>query len=238
MSKICSKCKLELMEGDFSLAQLRDKYGICKNCKRKYDRERREYKREEISQKRKSSYPKNKFKILSRNKINVKNNVDKVKEYQRIYQVINRQKINKGKRDYYNKIIRTNPTLMLKESISRGVDAGLKRNVSSKKSKSCWEFLPYLPEELWSHLESQMINENSWMNKNNRGIYLRDKWIDNDSSTWTWQIDHIIPHSTFHYEDMECEEFQRCWALTNLRPYPAKQNVIEGVSKIRHKGTQ
>lgn len=58
---------------------------------------------------------------------------------------------------------------------------------------------------------------------------------DNNKSTWTWNLDHIIPHSTFKYEDMECEEFQECWALSNLRPYSAKQNILDGVNKTRHK---
>jgi hypothetical protein len=58
--------------------------------------------------------------------------------------------------------------------------------------------------------------------------YNKKTWNDNDKSTWTWNLDHIIPHSTFHYEDMECQEFQDCWSLDNLRPYSAKQNIIDG----------
>lgn len=27
---------------------------------------------------------------------------------------------------------------------------------------------------------------------------------------------------------MEDEEFKKCWALSNLRPYSAKQNIIDG----------
>jgi len=53
-------------------------------------------------------------------------------------------------------------------------------------------------------------------------------WNDNDSSTWNRQIDHIIPHSKFKYSSMSDKEFQECWALSNLRPYSAKQNIIKG----------
>jgi hypothetical protein len=67
------------------------------------------------------------------------------------------------------------------------------------------------------------------------GKYNIKIWDDNDKSTWKWQIDHIIPHSTFKYASMEDEEFKKCWALSNLRPYSAKLNVIEGASRIRHK---
>jgi hypothetical protein len=33
-----------------------------------------------------------------------------------------------------------------------------------------------------------------------------------------WQIDHIIPLSSFKYESAEDPEFKAAWALTNLRP--------------------
>jgi hypothetical protein len=53
-------------------------------------------------------------------------------------------------------------------------------------------------------------------------------WNDNDLTTWTWQIDHVIPHSKFNYISMEDREFQDCWVLNNLRPYSAKQNILDG----------
>lgn len=73
------------------------------------------------------------------------------------------------------------------------------------------------------------------MNWNNHGKYDPKTWDDNDPNTWTWQLDHIIPHSEFKYTSTEDEEFKKCWALNNLRPYSAKKNLIDGASKIRHK---
>jgi len=81
-------------------------------------------------------------------------------------------------------------------------------------------------EDLKKHLESQF---EEWMNWDNYGVYRVDGWDDNDSTTWTWQIDHIIPHSSFKYSSMEDEEFKKCWDLSNLRPYSSKQNIIDGV---------
>ncbi len=66
------------------------------------------------------------------------------------------------------------------------------------------------------------------MNWENQGIYNINTWDDNDSSTWTWQLDHIIPQSKLPYTSMEDENFQKCWALENLRPYSAKQNIKDG----------
>ena len=50
----------------------------------------------------------------------------------------------------------------------------------------------------------------------------------NDYNTWTWQIDHIVPHSKFKYTSMGDKEFVDCWALSNLRPFSAKRNISDG----------
>ena len=70
---------------------------------------------------------------------------------------------------------------------------------------------------------------------NNWAIYDPNTWDDNDQSTWTWNLDHIIPQSDLPYDSMEHPNFKKCWALDNLRPYSAKQNIFDGASKIRHK---
>ena len=73
------------------------------------------------------------------------------------------------------------------------------------------------------------------MNWDNQGIYNPKTWDDNDTTTWKWQIDHIIPESDFNYITPNDPEFKECWALKNLRPLSAKQNILDGVSRIRHK---
>ena len=73
------------------------------------------------------------------------------------------------------------------------------------------------------------------MNWSNHGIYDPKIWNDLDTSTWRWQIDHIIPHSEFPYSSMQDENFKKCWSLNNLRPYSAKQNILDGTNKVRHK---
>jgi hypothetical protein len=67
----------------------------------------------------------------------------------------------------------------------------------------------------------------------NHGAYQSSKWDDNDISTWKWQIDHIIPQHKLPYSSMEDENFKKCWALENLRPYSAKQNLLDGCMGIR-----
>jgi len=113
----------------------------------------------------------------------------------------------------------------------------INKNITNKfrgLSKNCSKkiFLDYSMQELKEHLESKF---EYWMSWNNYGIYNPEKWNDNDPSTWTWQIDHIIPKSTFNYKSVNDEEFKKCWSLDNLRPYSAKLNIIEGSNRIRHK---
>lgn len=92
-------------------------------------------------------------------------------------------------------------------------------------------YLPYTAENLKTHIESQF---EPWMTWYNWGKYVCSTWNDNDPSTWKWQIDHIVPKSDFNYTAIIDKEFQDCWSLSNLRPLSAKQNLLDGVSRVRH----
>jgi len=107
----------------------------------------------------------------------------------------------------------------------------LKTNNLSK-NKSINQYLPYSIKQLKEHLQE---NFESWMNWNNYGIYNCKIWQDNDSLTWTWQLDHITPQSDLPYTSIQDDNFKKCWALNNLRPYSAKLNCIEGAARTRHK---
>jgi hypothetical protein len=130
------------------------------------------------------------------------------------------------------KILRqTNPNFVIRKSLSYFIWKSLAKSNSSKQDQSCLQFLPYTIEELRLHLESQF---EPWMNWDNHGSYRKHSWNDNDSSTWSWQIDHIIPQSSLPYTTMLEDNFHKSWALSNLRPLSAKQNLLDGTSQIRH----
>ena len=93
------------------------------------------------------------------------------------------------------------------------------------------KYLPYSIKELKCYLENKF---ESWMTWNNWGAYNKYTWIDNDQSTWTWNIDHIIPQSNLPYSLMTDDNFKKCWSLDNLRPLSAKQNVLDGINRVRH----
>ena len=124
--------------------------------------------------------------------------------------------------------LKTNIFFKLRLKFSTRIRTALK---GKKNNNSILKYLPYSINELKIHLENKF---EPWMNWSNYGVYKTNEWNDDDVSTWKWQIDHIMPHSLFNYESMEDDGFKKCWCLNNLRPYSAKQNLLDGVNKIRH----
>jgi hypothetical protein len=131
-----------------------------------------------------------------------------------------------------------------RKRFSKSVHRALKEHGSLDKYLSIADYLLYTIEELMMHIEElfsapyNLAPDGSvWMTWNNWGVYSPKLWDDNDPSTWRWHLDHITPDSEFHYTSMTDQAFRDCWALSNLRPYSAKQNVIEGARKIRHQKT-
>jgi hypothetical protein len=122
---------------------------------------------------------------------------------------------------------RKNPIFRLRKDISRVIRRVLTKN-GITKSKSTTKYISVSIQDLKEHLEKQF---EPWMTWSNQGTYNFKTWKDDDSSTWTWQIDHIIPQSSFDFSD--AEEIKKCWNLSNLRPYPAKLNVVENDRKVR-----
>ena len=149
------------------------------------------------------------------------------REYARNYRESNKPVINKRARQQR----KNDSVATLRGAISGQIRRMLVDNASSKNGASCLKYLPYTIIELKAHLQSLF---EPWMTWNNRGPYKRAEWDDNDSSTWKWQLDHKIPQSDLPYDSMEHPNFQKCWALENLRPYSAKLNLVEGTRRIRH----
>lgn len=192
--------------------------------------------KEEILQDRKKYYQEHKEEIKIYNQQYYKENLSEeekliILEKDREYRFKNKDKIKKYHSEYYKKRRQTDPNFRIRTTISANINFYIKNNGSSKGGKSCLNYLPYSIDELKWYLESQF---ESWMNWNNYGKYNSKAWDDSDSTTWTWQIDHIIPQSILLYTSMEDENFRECWALKNIRPLSSKRNFLDGVKRIRH----
>ena len=112
------------------------------------------------------------------------------------------------KREYTRKrcaVVRKTPKGGLDHRMSTAVRLALG---SAAKRKQRWEDLVgYSAGELKAHIERQFLKGMSWDNMN------------------LWHLDHIVPKASFKYSCSQDEEFKACWALANLRPLWAKENL-------------
>ncbi len=215
-SKICTKCKEEKPLSNFYFKKSRNVYeSNCKECCVKRAKVWAESNSKRVSDNQKAWKAKNREKKLKYDRDRYWKDrepfVKKSPEEKRIRK-------NTYNRDTYKE----NKSHRLKKVLSRSIRGALK---SPKAGDSILKYLPYTIQELKQHLESQF---ETWMNWDNWGIYDSNTWNDDDSTTWKWQIDHIVPHSSFKYSSMKDEEFKKCWDLSNLRPLSAKENLLKG----------
>lgn len=166
--------------------------------------------------------------VYFRQRINKKNNRVSFENYCKDCESI----INNNRLKIRAKNLRkSDPNFVIRKSISFFIWKSLKQSKSSKNGESCLDYLNYTIEELKKHFESLF---EPWMTWDNYGNYQKSIWNDDDQSTWTWQIDHVIPQSNLPYTSMSDDNFKKCWSLDNLRPLSSKQNIVDGTNKTRH----
>lgn len=160
-------------------------------------------------------------------KLWAKEHPEKVKKNTKEYYEANKETINEKGREYkskeenkkrakkINKNRRDNdPIYKLRIGVSSTINRYLRKGGGSKRGSSIMKYLPYTMDELMNHLESQF---EPWMTRKNRGTASRGKK--------TWHTDHIIPQIDLPFSTMDHINFQRCWALANLRPLEAMANI-------------
>lgn len=102
---------------------------------------------------------------------------------------------------------RKTPKGKIDNHMSTLIHRALRKNKGGRSWKT---MVPYTWEELKAHLESQFRPGMSW---------------DNHGE---WHIDHVKPRSSFAYTSPECPDFAECWALSNLQPLWARDNIRKG----------
>jgi hypothetical protein len=116
----------------------------------------------------------------------------------------NKKRVQENMRAWFSQKQATDPRYRLANSISSYVYWCLKNKKNGKKTA---DILGYTIEELQTHLERQFQPGMSW---NNYG---------------QWHVDHIVPVAAFSFSSHEDENFKACWAITNLRPLWAAENL-------------
>lgn len=96
--------------------------------------------------------------------------------------------------------------------IKRRIGKRIAKVLDGKRPKDWQHLLGYDPSLLVPHLEAQF---ESWMTWENYGI--------------DWHIDHKRPVSSFRLP----EQIRECWALSNLRPLRALDNLKKGSSWLQ-----
>lgn len=204
--KQCRSCEAKLS---------RAYYADHKNERIAYQDTYRKENKEVIKQK-KSEYDKNRYPSIKDDKA----------IYDKEYRENNKVKINTRKRNKR----KSDPVARLQHYVSTRVRKIIKK-LGGIKNGSVIKHLDYSFVQLKDHLEKQF---EPWMNWDNHRIYNINSWDENDSATWTWSLDHIIPQSDLPYASMTDDNFKKCWALDNLRPLSAKQNYLDGINRVRH----
>lgn len=255
--KICRICKKEKdMQKNGKCRECNNEYMTqyraknsdkIKKYQKEYDIQYYRENKEDVLAYKKIYYRENKEDILQDRKEYYEENKEKIQEYNKQYYIDNKEKFIQNAKNYYkdnknnvrkhhNKYYKNkrlnNKNFRIRSAVSASINFYLKSNNSSKNGKSCLDYLQYSIDELKTYLESKF---EPWMNWGNYGKYNVKTWNDIDKSTWTWQIDHIIPQSKFLYTSMNDSNFKLCWSLDNLRPLSSKQNFIDGVTRVRHK---
>lgn len=198
--KICNKCEEVLPKTNEHFFYKNKKKGYfspyCKKCERARCIEYRKNNPELIRKRHQEYHQENREHIL---------------EYQKQYRSTPRYKKMKCERE--NKRANEDPSYKMRKNISHSVRTYLKNNKGTKKNNT-WSALPYSPQQLREHLESQFED---WMTWDNYG-----------KGEGKWNIDHIHPQSLLPYDSLEHPNFLKCWELNNLRPLCSLENSSKG----------
>lgn len=182
---------------------------ICVAC----DREWRAENREALLAGKRERYRENRNRELAYAKRYRAENRDKVLAANKRWKENNPEKVKSGWSEWYavngkerDARVRSTPRGKVDHAMSRGIYGAIKDGKAGRK----WESLVgYTLDRLMAHLEKKFLPGMSW---DNYGFY-------------GWHIDHKIPKVKFNYTAAEHIDFKRCWALKNLQPLWAPDNL-------------
>lgn len=129
---------------------------------------------------------------------------DRNPDYDKRWKAANPEKVKeKDKRAYDKK--KDLPSFRINSAIRAGVTSGIRKG--SKAGRKTFELLGYSLQDLMSHLESLFAPGMTWENYGE------------------WHIDHKVPLAVHNYETPNDIDFKRAWALSNLQPLWAEENL-------------
>ena len=203
-----------------------------KEEKAAYDKVYYEANKESVAAKKKVYYETNKEEKAAYDKEYREANKERSKEYReankkeiaaRMKAYRARPEVKAKSRERVNKRRAESPGLRIHDSVSAQVRDAICKG--GKNGRRTFDILGYTVDDLMNHIESQW---EPWMNWGNHGhAHL--------NGCTSWQIDHIIPVSSFKITSTEDQSFRDCWALSNLQPLEAIENIRKGNKISCHK---
>lgn len=118
----------------------------------------------------------------------------------------------------YREVLRDRAKAAARAATARGrleirMKTAIGKALRGRKGGRRWERLVgYTLDQLMARLESMFVDGMSW---ENIGL---------------WHVDHIRPKSSFSYQAEDSQEFRNCWALVNLQPLWAEDNLRKGAT--------
>lgn len=208
-------CKIEKQLSDFYLRK-DGKNGVdslCKLCRKQYSKNYYILNKNKLMKKHILYYLENKTKIKDRNNIYSKSyrltNKEKIKNRIKEWKIKNKEKVKIYLKQWRKNARLNNSKYKLRCNISTAISRSLKGN----KHGVSWEnIVGYSLFELKNHLENKFMDGMAWENYGK------------------WHIDHKIPIASFVFSEPEDSEFKKCWALSNLQPLWAIDNLKKGAS--------
>lgn len=125
----------------------------------------------------------------------------------------NRDSLRIKRRESIKRRYQEQPWLRLGSRVRSAIRGYSLRNGVIREA-GAFRFLDYSVDELSRHIERQFLRGMSWENMSE------------------WHIDHIIPLSHFKIERVGDEEFRKAWALPNLRPLWALDNISKNNRRL------
>lgn len=169
-----------------------------------YDKQWREANKEKIAMCNKRWQEKNKEQLAEYQKQYRKVNAEELMAYRKQWQKKNKTELAKYQSNRYKTNIKSN----INHKMRTAMGTALKGN----KGGHHWEMLVgYTLYDLIKHLKRHLPKGYLWK----------------DIFKGRLHIDHIIPMSAFNFTQPEHIDFKRCWALSNLRLLPARENIIK-----------
>lgn len=113
----------------------------------------------------------------------------------------------RGRAAWFKARAARDPVFRLNRNMRSAINASLR---GTKRGRRWHALVGYSVRELAAHLEAQFTDGMNWANIGD------------------WHVDHRRPLASFTITGPDCPEFKVAWALTNLQPLWALDNLRKG----------